>query len=126
MISGTHPARHARMDSPHMPRILFLCARNRLRSPTAEHVFAGRPGIETDSAGVNRDAEVPVSAEHLSWADVVVVMERRHEAKLRRDFGQLLKNKRVVCLDIPDDYEYREPALVALLEQRAKRFLPPS
>jgi hypothetical protein len=26
--------------------LLFLCARNRLRSPTAERVFASRPGVE--------------------------------------------------------------------------------
>jgi predicted protein tyrosine phosphatase len=45
-----------------MSRILFICARNRLRSPTAEHVFATYPNVETDSAGVNHDAEVPVSA----------------------------------------------------------------
>ena len=30
-------------------RVLFICSRNRLRSPTAEAVFAGRDGIETDS-----------------------------------------------------------------------------
>lgn len=109
-----------------MSRILFICAKNRLRSPTAEHVFATYPDVETDSAGVNHDAEVPVSAEQVAWADVVVVMERRHEAKLRRGFARTLKDKRVVCLDIPDDYEYMDPSLVALLQQRAGRFLPPA
>lgn len=107
-----------------MSRILFICAKNRLRSPTAEHVFATYPDVETDSAGVNHDAEVPVSAEQLDWAEVVVVMERRHEAKLRRDFARAMNGKRVVCLDIPDDYEYMDPALVALLQHRATRFLP--
>ena len=36
---------------------LFLCSRNRLRSPTAEQVFASRPGVETASAGLAPDAE---------------------------------------------------------------------
>jgi predicted protein tyrosine phosphatase len=107
-----------------MARILFICAKNRLRSPTAEHVFASYPGVETDSAGVNHDAEVPVSAEQLRWADVIVVMESRHQAKLRRGFGEALKGKRVVCLNIPDDFGYMAPDLVALLQQRAGRFLP--
>ena len=107
-----------------MTRILFICAKNRLRSPTAEHVFASYPDVETDSAGVNHDAEVPVAAEQLRWADVIVVMESRHQAKLRRGFGHALKGKRIVCLDIPDDYEYMAPKLVALLEERAGRFLP--
>jgi predicted protein tyrosine phosphatase len=107
-----------------MTRILFICAKNRLRSPTAEHVFASYPDVETDSAGVNHDAEVPVSVEQLRWADVIVVMESRHQAKLRRDFGHAVNGKRIVCLDIPDDYEYMAPELVALLEKRAGRFLP--
>jgi predicted protein tyrosine phosphatase len=107
-----------------MTRVLFICAKNRLRSPTAEHVFATYPDLETDSAGVNHDAEVPVSAEQLRWADVIVVMESRHQAKLRNGFGQALKGKRVVCLDIPDDYDYMAPELVTLLQKRADRFLP--
>ncbi|MGZ5819594.1 MAG: phosphotyrosine protein phosphatase, partial [Burkholderiaceae bacterium] len=34
-----------------MKRALFICTQNRLRSPTAEHVFASWPNVETDSAG---------------------------------------------------------------------------
>lgn len=45
--------------------ILFICSQNRLRSPTAEQVFAGWPGIETSSAGLNNDAENPVTPELL-------------------------------------------------------------
>jgi predicted protein tyrosine phosphatase len=73
---------------------------------------------------VNHDAEVPVSAEQLRWADVVVVMEKRHRAKLRRGFSHALNGKRVVCLDIPDDYDYMDTDLVHLLHERASRFLP--
>jgi UDP-N-acetylmuramyl pentapeptide synthase len=36
--------------------ILFVCSRNRLRSPTAEQVFADWPGVETASAGLSPDA----------------------------------------------------------------------
>ena len=35
-----------------MTNLLFLCSRNRLRSPTAEQVFAAWPGVETASAGL--------------------------------------------------------------------------
>ena len=41
--------------------MLFLCSQNRLRSPTAEQVFADWPGIETASAGLGNDAEVQIS-----------------------------------------------------------------
>lgn len=105
-----------------MRRILF-CARNRLRSPTAEAVFAEHPNVEVDSAGLNDDAEVPLSPEQIEWADLILVMEKRHRVKLNRKFRRYLGGKRVVVLDIPDDYEYMEPALVELLKRRCARFV---
>ncbi|MET0936726.1 MAG: phosphotyrosine protein phosphatase, partial [Luteibacter sp.] len=81
-----------------MTRILFICGKNRLRSPTAEQVFATWPGVETDSAGINHDADVPVSAEQLAWADLVFVMERTHQTKLRQRFRGDLRAARVICL----------------------------
>ena len=106
-----------------MTNLLFLCARNRLRSPTAERVFASRPGVETASAGLAPDAEEPVTPDHLAWADLIFVMERAHRAKLQRRFGPHLKGKRVVCLDIPDDYDFMQPELVALLVKKVGPFL---
>ncbi|MCJ2140174.1 low molecular weight protein tyrosine phosphatase family protein [Methylobacterium sp. E-066] len=104
-------------------RILFVCGRARARSPTAEQIFARRPGIEAASAGVSPDADEPVEADHLAWAEIVVVMERAHRRKLMRRFGPALRRTRLVCLDIPDAYGFMEPALVRLLEARAGRFV---
>jgi len=102
-----------------MTRALFLCSRNRLRSPTAEAVFAAWPGVETDSAGLAPDADTRVAAEQLDWADVVFVMERAHQARLAAQFGAHLRHKKIVCLDIPDRYAYMQPELVTLLERKA-------
>lgn len=107
-----------------MKRVLFLCGRNRLRSPTAERVFSDRPGVEVASAGLNPDADTPCTPELLEWADVVFVMEKAHKAKLSRRFGRHLRSARVVCLDIPDRYGFMDPALVDLLRARAGRHLP--
>lgn len=101
-----------------MSCILFLCGRNRLRSPTAETVFAGHLGIEVDSAGLDHDADVICSAEQVAWADLIFVMEKSHKAKLTRQFGRQLRRVRVVCLDIPDRYALMQPELVALLRAR--------
>lgn len=105
--------------------VLFLCGKNRLRSPTAEQVFADWPGVETASAGVNHDADSPVTPELLAWADTILVMEPVHRTKLQAKFGAHLRGKRIASLDIPDDHDYMAPALVALLEARAPRHLPP-
>ncbi|MFM0730602.1 low molecular weight protein tyrosine phosphatase family protein [Paraburkholderia sediminicola] len=104
-------------------RALFVCSKNRLRSPTAEQVFAAWPNVETDSAGLGADADVPLSSEQLRWADVVFVMEKAHRARLSAKFRACLNGKKVICLDIPDDYAFMQPELVALLEQKAGKFL---
>lgn len=107
-----------------MPRnVLFVCSRNRLRSPTAEQVFADWPGIETASAGVDHDADNPLTPELLQWADVIFVMERMHRTKLSSRFRAHLGGKRIVCLEIPDDFDYMEPALVRLLQDKVPRHL---
>lgn len=104
--------------------VLFVCSQNRLRSPTGEQVFAEWAGIETSSAGLNHDAENPVTPELLQWADIIFVMERAHRAKLSAKFRPHLRGKRVICLDIPDDYEYMEESLVRLLKAKVPRYLP--
>ncbi|CAL1691277.1 hypothetical protein MMB232_01413 [Brevundimonas subvibrioides] len=45
-------------------------------------------------------------------------MERAHRVRLSKRFGRSLETARVVCLDIPDDYGFMQPELVALLEKR--------
>ncbi|MDQ8037215.1 MAG: low molecular weight protein tyrosine phosphatase family protein [Pedobacter sp.] len=106
-----------------MQTLLFICSRNRLRSPTAEQVFAAWPGVDTDSAGLNPDAEVLLSAEQIEWASLIFVMEKAHARKLKQRFGEVLKGRRVLCLDIPDDYEFMQPELVSLLEKKVAVFL---
>ena len=106
-----------------LTRALFICSRNRLRSPTAEQVFSCWPGIEADSAGLAADAITIVSDEQITWAEIIFVMERAHKVKLSKKFGSLLKGKRVMCLDIPDKYAFMQPELIAVLEQKVGRFL---
>lgn len=104
-----------------MKRLLFICSQNRLRSPTAEAVFAQWPGVEAMSAGLNPDATTPVSSDLVEWADILVVMERSHRNKLSKKFGSALKGKRIVVLGIPDEYEYMQPELVRLLKSVVPR-----
>lgn len=107
-----------------MRNYLFICSQNRLRSPTAEQIFSTRQGIEVSSAGTNHDAENPVTPELLEWADTIFVMERQHRNKLQKRFRSSLNGKRIVCLDIPDEYEFMDPGLIRLLEARLARYLP--
>jgi predicted protein tyrosine phosphatase len=76
-----------------MRRVLFLCSRNRLRSPTAEQVFGAWPNLEVDSAGLADDAEVVLSTDQLDWAEMMVVMESNHRRRLLARHRARLKGK---------------------------------
>jgi len=86
-------------------------------------VFADWPGLETASAGLNQDAEEVLTTELVEWADVIFVMEKAHRSKLQRRFKANLKRARVICLGIPDDYEFMDPDLIRLLKARVPQFL---
>ena len=105
-------------------RVLFVCSRARLRSPTAEAAFAGWPGVAAISAGTAPDADVRVSADLVEWADLVVAFEGRHRRHLQRAFGPLVRDTRVVVLDVPDEFAYGDPALVRLVRDRVGPLLP--
>jgi len=110
-----------RLDMKHL---LFICSQNRLRSPTAEQVFSSCSGVECASAGLNHDAENPVTPELLEWSEIIFVMEKAHRNRLSSKFKRYLGNARVVCLDIPDDYEFMDPVLVRVLKSKVERHLP--
>ena len=103
--------------------VLFVCSQNRLRSPTAERVFSSWEGIAVASAGLNHDADTPLTPEWLQWADLIFVMEPTHRKKLAKRFRAHLHGQRVVCLHISDEYDFMDPALVALLRARVPPYL---
>lgn len=112
------------MKRPRVQTVLFVCSQNKLRSPTAEQVFSRRQDLEVDSAGTNYNAENPLTAELVAWADVIFVMEKAHRSRLQRRFRAALGGRRVVCLDIPDDYAFMQPELIQLLKTKVSRHLP--
>jgi len=109
-----------------MKNVLFICSQNRLRSPTAENIFSRWPGVQTNSAGLEKTAETFLTPELIEWADVIFVMEKIHKNKLSKKFRSSLVNKRIICLDIPDKYEYMDPILIQLLRKKVSGFLPVS
>jgi len=102
-------------------KLLFVCSENKLRSPTGEEVFSQYEGIEAIGCGTNSDAETPISGDLIEWADIVLVMEKTHRNKVSKKFKELLKNKKLVCLDIPDNYDRMDPMLIRLLENRVSK-----
>ena len=67
------------------------------------------------SAGTSRKAKRHVRVEDVRWADVIIVMESKHQSRLRADFRGEMTHKTVHVLEIPDEYRYMDPELVEIL-----------
>ncbi|MEM7642622.1 MAG: phosphotyrosine protein phosphatase [Pseudomonadota bacterium] len=104
-----------------MTRALFLCGKARMRSPTAARI--ARQWADTDYAGLSNDADVPLERDQVDWADIIFVMERRQAKRLTTLFGDLLADRRVVVLDIPDRYAFGDPDLIDRLTPRLRAVL---
>lgn len=98
-------------------KVLFVCTANKLRSPTAEDVFKDYPGIEAVSAGTDAQAPRPLTSELVASANVIFVMENHHRERIRKKFKQRPADSHIITLNIPDEYERGDPALVALLKE---------
>ncbi len=50
-------------------------------------------------------------------------MEKSHKHKIFQKFKEVLRNKKIGVLDIPDNYDYMQPELVVLLKNRVGRYV---
>lgn len=100
-----------------MINILFICSRNQWRSPTGERVYKNHPAVSARSAGTSPRAKRTISANDIQWAELILVMEHKHKQRLQANFNRLLAHKRIIVLDIPDEYQYMDPELVTIFKQ---------
>jgi predicted protein tyrosine phosphatase len=101
-------------------KLLFICSQNKIRSLTAEHMFRGVPGYTVKSAGTEPRSRIRVNEGHIGWADLIFVMEKKHRRILEENFPEAILGKSVVCLLIPDVYQYMEPDLTDELKSRLR------
>lgn len=104
-------------------KILFICSRNKWRSRTAEEIFNNFNGYIVRSAGTEDGARVKVTDGHIGWADLIFVMEKKHIRRLKDKFGFLLSEKKVINLDIPDDYRFMDEELIDILKSRVSEYI---
>ena len=103
--------------------ILFVCSRNRWRSPTAETIYRSRQEHQIKSAGTEPSAKIRVSSKHILWADIIFAMEKKHKQRLLNNFPNETKNKQFVILDIEDDYKYMDEQLVEMIKLSVDPYL---
>ena len=105
--------------------VLFVCEGNQQRSPTAEMMYRDVTHLQVRSAGFSPSARTQIEETLLEWADIVFVMDRRVERHITLRFPELLELKQLERLDIPDDYDYLAPQLIAVLTEKLTPFLGP-
>ena len=93
-------------------KILFVCSQNKWRSLTAQKMCEQVSGCCARSAGTEKGARIRVTEGLIGWADLIFVMENKHGSRLRSKFPETLTGKKVICLQIADNYKYMEPELV--------------
>lgn len=85
-------------------KVLFVCASNRLRSPTAAFLWSFTPNITTRSRGTDWDLQ----QDDIDWADIVIALNPRQQALINKHFTNV---KKLVALDLPDKFDYLDPRL---------------
>jgi len=105
-----------------MPKkVLFVCTGNMDRSPTAEDLLKGREDFEATSAGTWMHAQRRISESLLDWADKIFVMEKEHKAAILHLKPDV--EKKIIVLDLPNNYPRNDPELVRLLKAKLSKHL---
>jgi protein-tyrosine phosphatase len=96
--------------------ILFVCSRNKWRSPTAEAIYRNSKEHTAKSAGTEPSARIKLTAKLVAWADIIFAMEKRHKQRMMERFPSETEGKEIVVLDIPDEYQYMDEELVEAIK----------
>ncbi|MFN3199226.1 MAG: phosphotyrosine protein phosphatase [Bradymonadia bacterium] len=103
--------------------ILFVCTMNQWRSPTAEQLWRRSDILATRSGGTSPKARHTVSVPDLIWADIVLVMERKHADRLRASHPRATQYTDIRILGVADEHPFMHPDLVAELKVVVPRAL---
>jgi len=106
-----------------MRKVLFVCAANLQRSPTAENLFQGWKGVwEAKSAGIMPHPKGnPLTQELIDWADLIIVMEPIHSQYIHAKFR--CGRDKIRILNIADIYFRDDPRLISILRMKVPPIL---
>ncbi len=104
-------------------KILFVCAKNQWRSPTAAAIYRNDARLSVQSAGLSKQSPCPISAKLLEWADVVMVMENDHTSRIRDRYRGQMRLPEIISLDIPDDYPLMDKTLIGIIKHNVEEVL---
>lgn len=75
------------------------------------------------SAGTSNSARIKLNEKLIAWADLIFVMEKRHRTIIQEKFPFSLDDKKIIILDISDDYQFMDEDLIEILENNVRPYL---
>jgi predicted protein tyrosine phosphatase len=120
------PAARHPWESAGMParlKLLFLCGRNKRRSPTAERIYKTDRRLKVRAAGLGETSPRQVTASDVRWADLILPMERKHAIRLKLMFPEFDPFPPMEILDISDNYKFMDRELVEILREAVEAVL---
>ena len=99
-------------------RVLTICSAGLLRSPTIAWYIQSVYDYNCRAAGMHDYALVPVDDVLVEWADIIIVADEDKYITLMNTYEDIIGDKPVLNFDIPDIYEYKNPDLIKLIEER--------
>lgn len=103
--------------------VLFVCGKNKRRSPTAEKIFKNDPRMSVRSAGTGETSRRRLTEADLLWANVIFVMQRKYTSRIKSMFRSLDFVAPIISLDITDDYTFMDSKLISLLYETVEHEL---
>jgi len=103
--------------------LLFVCSRNQWRSPTAEEIYKNYSGLNVRSAGTEPSARIKLTAKTIEWANLIFVMEKKHKQRMIEKFPVEIERKKIIILDIPDEYQFMDEELVEDIKTKVGEYL---
>lgn len=113
-------------------KVLTVCSAGCLRSPTAAHILSADPwNFNTRAAGVSEEyAIVHANSGLVVWADEIVVMDKWQATYINTLQQEIVNEymgftfKPVHILNVPDNFEYRNPELVRIMVEKFNEIWP--
>jgi predicted protein tyrosine phosphatase len=103
--------------------ILFVCSRNKWRSPTAEKIYKNTSGLSVKSAGTEPSSRIKITGKLIDWADIIFAMEKNHKQRLKESFPLQTSSKNIIVLNITDDYEFMDQELIDIIKISVSPYL---
>ena len=95
-------------------KILCVCSAGLLRSPTLAYILAEK--YNTRSCGLHDYALIQFDEILMEWADIILCAN----AEMARIIESEYNTDKVIALNIPDIFPFRDPELITLATEQLK------